>query len=891
MAMIAKENLIKEFQKTPSKYWKIKILDEQGFSRKQCVKCGKFFWAATERKTCGDSSCDDYGFIGNSITKKRFGYVEMWKEFEKFFRKNSHFSMPRYPVVSRWRPDLFFTIASIQDFQRLDSSGLTFEYPSDRLIVPQVCLRFPDIPNVGVTGRHHTSFIMAGQHAFGYPKTGYWKDNCIELNFKFLTGVMGIDKNELTYVEDLWTMPDMSAFGPCIETFSKGLELVNSVFMQFCLKNNKKSELPIRIVDVGWGLERLTWFSQGTPTSYDSAFGKVAEQLKTLVDYDQDLFAKYSSLAGALSIDETKNFSLARSRIAKELEINEITLERKVAPLRAVYSIADHAKTLLYAISDGGLPSNVGGGYNLRVVLRRALSFIDEMNLKIKLHEVCAMHANFLNDLDPKLEENLKDVEKIIDYESDRFSSSKARAMKLVEVIVNQNVPIDGKKMTTLYESQGVTPEMITTAAKQRGIEVNVPSDFYEKLSQQHMGHKEVEKKFDHDLSKIKPTKALYYDNVRSFTANVVKVFGGNKVILNRTAFYPTSGGQIHDTGKINNIDVVNVEKYNNVIVHTLKEKLKTKTVKGEIDWERREQLEKNHTATHIVNSAARTVLGKHVNQSGAEKTVEKSRLDITHYKNLTDDEVVKIENKANEIIAKSIHVIKTVMTRTEAETKYGSMIYQGGAVPSADIRVVEIPGYDVEACGGTHVGNTDEIKAIKILKTERIQDGLIRLEFASGSKAWEDLKKKEALLKKSADVFNVTIEQLPATSQRFFEEWKEKDKQIDKLKAELAFLKAENLRSKIKDNKLFHILPYQREQLIEVAAAMASDHPNAFILLANVNGDVVAKRGKDNSENAGSIVSDICKRGGGSGGGSLDFAQGHAELAKLRNIFAEMGF
>ncbi len=889
--MITKENLIKEFQKTPSKYWKIKILDEQGFCRRQCGKCGKFFWALAERKTCGDSSCEDYGFIGKPITKKRFGYVEMWKEFEKFFAKNSHFSMPRYPVVSRWRPDLFFTIASIQDFQRLDSSGLTFEYPSDRLVVPQVCLRFPDIPNVGVTGRHHTSFIMAGQHAFGYPKTGYWKDNCIALNFKFLTDVMGIDKNELTYVEDLWAMPDMSAFGPCIETFSKGLELVNSVFMQFCLKNGHKAELPIKIVDVGWGLERLTWFSQGTPTSYDSAFGKVSEQLKALIDYDQDLFAKYSSRAGALNIDEIKDFRSARAVISKEMGISEAVLERKVAPLQAVYSIADHAKTLLYAISDGGLPSNVGGGYNLRVVLRRALGFIDDMDLKIKLHEVCAMHANFLNDLDPKLEESLKDVEKIISHEADRFSSSKTRAMKLVEVIVNQKVPIDGKKMTMLYESQGIAPEMITRAAAQRGVEINVPPDFYETISKQHMGHKDAEKKFGHDLSKIKPTKVLYYDGLKKFNAKVVKIFDGNKVILNRTAFYPTSGGQVHDTGRINGIDVVNVEKYNNVIVHTLKNKLKQKTVKCEVDWERREQLAKNHTATHIVNSAARIVLGKHVNQSGAEKTVEKSRLDITHYKNLNSDEINRIENVANEIVAKGIRVGKHVMTRTEAERKYGSMIYQGGAVPSKNIRVVEIPGYDVEACGGTHVDNTGEIKAIKILKTERIQDGLIRLEFASGSKAWEDLKKKEELLKKSAEVFNVTAEQLPSTSQRFFEEWKEKDKVIEKLKSELAFLKAENLRSKIKDNKLLQILPYSREQLIEVASAIAEEQPNVFVLLANINGDVVAKRGKENAENAGSVLSDVCKRGGGSGGGSADFAQGRAELAKLRNIFSEMGF
>lgn len=889
--MLTKNSLIKEFQKNPSKHWKVKMFEREGFSRKRCVKCKKFFWSV-RKEACGDTPCEDYGFIGNSPTKKRFGYIEMWKEFEKFFGRNSHHSMPRYPVVSRWRPDLFFTIASIQDFQRLDTGGLTFEYPADRLVVPQVCLRFPDIPNVGVTGKHHTSFIMAGQHAFGYPKTGYWKDRCIELNFEFLTDAMGIDKNELTYVEDLWAMPDMSAFGPCVETFSHGLELVNSVFMQFGMKNNKRIELPIKVVDVGWGLERLTWFSQGVPTSYDATFGKVTDYLKNLIDYDETLFVKYASHAGSLNIDGTKDLKSARKLIAKKIGVSESLLERKVAPLQAVYSIADHTKTLLYAISDGGLPSNVGGGYNLRVILRRALNFADEMGLKIKLPEVCAMHAEFLQALDPKLMENLKDVEKIIDFETDRFVSSRSKAARIVEVIVNQKVDIDENRMVKLYESQGVTPEMIKTQAEQRNVEIKTPENFYETLSKKHMGRKEEEKRFPHDLAKLKPTKILYYDSVKNFKAKILKVFGNRHIVLDRTGFYPTSGGQIHDAGKINGFDVVGVQKYNNVIVHTINGKYKgPKAAKCDVDWPRREQLMKNHTATHIVNAAARIVLGNHVNQAGAEKVVDKARLDITHYKNLTDEEVNKIEDVANNIVANKIHVNKMVMTRTEAERAYGSMIYQGGAVPSVDIRIVEIPGFDVEACGGTHCDSTSDVKAIKILKTERIQDGLVRLEFAAGSKAWDDLKKKEELLKRAAEVFSINVEQLPATAQRFFEEWKEKDKAIEKLKAEIAFLKAENLRGKIRNDKLFHILPYNREQLIEVAEAMAADHPKLLVVLAGIGGDIIGKRGAQNEEDVGRVVSDICRKCGGSGGGSVSFAQGRGELAKIRSVFGEMGF
>ncbi|MBI4167643.1 MAG: alanine--tRNA ligase [Candidatus Aenigmarchaeota archaeon] len=889
--MLSKNVLIKEFQKNPSRYWKVKMFEDENFSRKRCAKCRKFFWSIS-KTTCGDTSCEDYGFIGQNATKKRFGYIEMWKEFEKFFSRNSHYSMPRYPVVSRWRPDLFFTIASIQDFQRLDSAGLTFEYPTDRLVVPQVCLRFPDIPNVGVTGKHHTSFIMAGQHAFGYPKTGYWKDRCIELNFEFLTDVMGIDKSELTYVEDLWAMPDMSAFGPCVETFSRGLELVNSVFMQFTTKNNKSAELPMKVVDVGWGLERLTWFSQGTPTSYDATFGKVTDHLKGLIDYDETLFLKYASHAGSLNIDEIKDLRTARGIIAKKIGVTESLLQKKVSPLQAIYSIADHTKTLLYAIADGGLPSNVGGGYNLRVILRRALGFIDEMDLKIDLPEICAMHAEFLHPLDTKLMESLVDVEKIISFEADRFVSSRAKASKIVEVIVNQKVDIDEEKMIKLYESNGVTPEMIKNVAAQHNVEIKIPENFYESVSKKHMGHKDEEKRFQQDLTRFKPTKPLYYDGAKNFRARILKVFDGKHIILDRTGFYPTSGGQIHDIGTLNGFDVVKVEKYNNVIVHTINGKYKgQKAAKGVVDWDRREQLMKNHTATHIMNAAARIVLGNHVNQAGAEKVVDKARLDITHYKSLSDEEINKIEDVANRIVASKIQLNKTIMSRTEAERAYGSMIYQGGAVPSVNIRVVEIPGYDVEACGGTHCDSTADIKAIKIIKTERIQDGLVRLEFAAGSKAWDDLKKKEGLLKKASEVFNVADEHLPATAQRFFEEWKEKDKIIEKLKVEVAFLKAENLRGKIRDNKLFHILPYNREQLIEVADAMATDHPKLLVVLAGVNGDIVGKRGVQNEEDVGNIVSDICNKCGGSGGGSTSFAQGRGELAKIRSLFAEMGF
>ena len=251
--MLTKESLKKEFSQKWKEYYKVSLFEEKGFIRKSCSKCKRNFWTLdTEKTVCEDASCSNYSFIGNSPTKTKLNYIEMWKEFEKFFAKNGHTSIPRYPVIDRWRQDLFFTIASIQDFQRLENGNMTFVYPANPLIVPQMCLRFPDIENVGLTGRHLTSFIMPGQHAFGYPKEGYFKDRCLQLSFEFLNKVLGIPPEEITYMEDVWAMPDLSAFGPCIEPFSRGLEVGNHVFMEFQKSGNSFKPLPIKKIGPNW---------------------------------------------------------------------------------------------------------------------------------------------------------------------------------------------------------------------------------------------------------------------------------------------------------------------------------------------------------------------------------------------------------------------------------------------------------------------------------------------------------------------------------------------------------------------------------------------------------------------------------------------------------------
>jgi alanyl-tRNA synthetase len=774
--MVTKQELLKKFQSEPEKHWKVDMFDKEKFNRQVCPSCDKGFWSMADRDHCPDPGCgEEYGFLGNPITKKKWDYVGTWKLLEKFFVKNGHTSVARYPVVARWRNDLFFNIASIVDFQRFDNGVMTFDYPANPLIVPQMCLRFPDVQNVGITGRHHTSFMMPGQHAFNAPKEGYWKDECIDLNFRFLTKEMGIPKKELIYMEDLWTMPDFSALGPYIETFSRGLELVNSGFMGYGYDNGVK-ELPTKVIDVGWGLERLVWFSNGTPTGYEAVFGPVLDKVKKVanVEYDKDFFFRYAKIAGLLNIDEVPDLKKARESVAKELNVTVEELEKNVAPLEAIYSICDYSRTLALAISDGALPSNVGGGYNLRLILRRAMSFIEKFGWDLKLEDVASWHADYLKPIFPELKEHENDIKEILEVEKKRYSQSAKRSEKIIQSF--EGKPKE-EELIKLYDTEGITPEQLGA---------DTPPDFYEKITERHMGVKPEEKKFPFDVTKVNATTILYYDDpeIFDFTAKVVKVFkedGKTLVVLDQTAFYPTSGGQMHDTGLLGDAKVTNVIKIGNVIVHTLASQTSIKegdTVKGKVDKKRRDILRTHHDAIHIINGAVQKVVGRWCHQYGAEKDIDKARIDVTHYEGLTEEQVDRIEKMANDVVSKGMKITKEVLNRSDVEKKHGFSVYTGGYVPSKKVRLVSIEDYDIETCGGTHGNNTKEVGPIMITKTKRIADGLVRIEIKAGSVAIQDVEEKAKILKEVAEKLGVKENKVGEATEELFKKWKKLRKQ-----------------------------------------------------------------------------------------------------------------
>ncbi len=835
MAKTDKE-IKKEFKmmarKDPDSFYATNVLRREGYKRHECKKCGTFFWSqsgnedsnagegsdsGSDAEVCGDPACSGgFSFIGDTPAKNKMDYVGVWTAFADFFSKRGYKPISRYPVAARWRDDTDFVQASIYDFQPYVVSG-EVEPPANPLVVPQFCLRFNDIDNVGITGAHYTGFVMIGQHAFKSPQD-YEQDKYFKDIHEWLTIGMGIPKHEIKYHEDGWAGGGNA--GVCMEYFCRGLELGNQVYMTHDTTTEPYRPLKLKVLDMGMGHERNAWFAAGKSTSYETTFPIVCERLykKTGIKVDEKLMKKFLPFSSYLNIDEVEDIDKAWQDVAKRIGgITPDELKAKIQPLADLYIIAEHSRALLVALSDGMLPSNVGGGYNLRVILRRALSLIDRYGWDISLPEVCQWHAEYLKPLFPELMENLVEVSKILEVEKRKYNATKEKIKRVIGLVfgnrtdsfeedqektIKNLAEIESKlnneeNLIELYDSQGILPEYIKEQCKKYGIEINIPEDFYTKVAQRHearnrerkIEQKTATKKEEKLDISAKDTEALYFDNylLLDFEAEVKEIIG-NKVILDKTAFYPTSGGQLHDIGTLNGQEVSDVIKQGNVIIHVIRERPNLNagmTVKCSVDRERRTQLAQHHTATHIINGAARKVLGNHIWQAGAAKFTTHARLDITHFDNLSEDEIKQIEALANKIVQEDLPVKKAFINRNIAEQKYGFRLYQGGAVPGKEIRVVEIPGFDVEACAGTHLNSTKEAGAIKILKTSKVQDGIVRIEFASGNAAVEKTQSQSGKLFELSQILGCEIDQTPGRAKELFEKWKDvakKGKKIDSI-------------------------------------------------------------------------------------------------------------
>ena len=883
-----KKEILSKFSTDPERYYKVKLFDDERFERKSCATCKRFYWTIDEnRVNCPDHSDDTYSFIGNPPTAKRFDYTQAWKEVESFFVKNGHTSVNRYPVVCRWRDDLYFTIASIVDFQRVMGSKVVFEFPANPLVVPQTCLRFKDLENVGVTGRHFSSFCMIGQHSIPN-SNGYWKDECVDLDYRLLTEQFGIDKKEVVFVEDVWE--GGGSFGSSLEFFVNGLELGNAVFTEFQGDLSNYKTLDQQIIDMGAGLERFAWLTMGTPTAYDCCFGPITNNLlqQAGIDTNDELLVTYFTKI-AKHLEQFSDLSEVRKHAIKSAGLSDEQINKIITPLEGVYLIVDHVRTLIFAISDGALPSNVGGGYNLRMMLRRIISTMNRLSLKFDMGEMVDTQIDYLKNTYPELEKTREDIKTIIGIESDRYENSKLRMEKIVSNL-NQKPTVDD--LIRLYESDGVTPDYL----KEMKVISDIPSTFYSKLSELHQSKKQKEQD-QVSLEGLPDTELLYYgDDPKEFDANVLKSFD-KYVVLDKTSFYARGGGQEPDHGTIENFEVVDVSKHGNIIVHELKNGIPKEgsAVSCVVNSKRRDSITKNHTSTHILNSSSRSVLGSWVWQHSAFKEEDHARLDITHHSALTDDEITKIEDLANSVVRKNIPVTIENFDRGTAEQKYGFKIYQGGIVPVKSIRIVSIEDFDIEACGGTHVKQTDEIELIKITRTKRIQDGVVRIEFVSGDTALDYVKRHDAdLIKKSSELKDKT--ELKEKRQEQKQELREKfpllveniiqseigSTIVDEIVVDITESGKPNFCCTTSDqyDEFFHI--GLGEKLIEKDPWMVycgifedGDKIRAIIY----SGDQAA-----NDKKAGDIAKIVSEILGGAGGGNQRFAQGGGKDKSKKN-------
>jgi len=927
---VDKSQIRKLFGKTD---YDVEVFRRQGFTRQKCSVCGGHFWSTVERNDCGDTSCaGGYGFIKDvdGETAPRGGlwdYKKGVKEWTSFFERNNHTNIRDYPVVARWRDDMYFTLASIADFQPWVLNGSTAP-PANPLVVAQPCMRFNDLDNVGKTGRHFSMFTMGGQHAFNSKEltTGYWMDECMDYNFRFLNEVMRIPSEEITYKEDVWM--GGGNFGPSLESFSKGLEIVNSVFMQYRITSEKEGayeKMPMTAIDVGWGLERIPWFVNGTPTAYDSAFSYILPQLikENGIEVDEDLLIRYARASGLLDVGESSNIIEARARVAGMIGTTQHQLEASLGRLEALYTVCDHTRALVFALADGALPSNVGGGYNLRNVLRRAstLCKIHSLNRGVNLVELCKAHIDYLKELYPRLEGLGGTLEDIISVELARqdetLEKGRRMVMRLAQAGKLSDTVESSNTLAELYESHGISPEMVEEIL---GTGFTMPSDFYLRLEERKktaapemLPAKEEEgTKISETLLKeasasgTSGTKMLFYDEsydgIFEFKSSIViSLDGGKRLVLHETLFYPTSGGQEHDTGTINGVKVIDVRKEGPFIIHVLEKELDGAAaglhVKGMVDRDRRLDLTRHHTATHIMNAALRRVLGEHVWQQGAEKTQMKARFDFTHYKPISRDELERVEREANRIVLEGLPVTIIHTPRGNAEKLFGFRIYQGGAVPESNLRIIQVVGVDVEACGGMHCNNTRDVGLIRIMSSERIQDGVCRMEFCAGRRAVDFVLERERLLGDSCTVFGVRADDLPKTCYRFFDEWKSLGKAVRILQEKSNDLMVQSILEQNRDDpeliiadELDPLVADSRNLGLLAKKTVENDTKGRTIFLRNTKGDFIVASKKYNAEVLGrKLVEALKGKSGGKGEIARGVLEGKTPTANIRIILLKI--
>jgi len=691
---------------------------------------------------------------------------EIRQSFLDFFAQRGHRIVPSAPVIPHGDPTLFFTNAGMNQFKDVFLGTGSREYV--RAADTQKCIRVSgkhnDLEEVGRDTYHHTFFEMLGNWSFG----DYYKREAIGWAWELLTEVWGLEKRRLyatVYETDdeaeklwktvtdidptrvlrfgkkdnFWEMGETGPCGPCSEIhidltpdLSGGalvnagdprvMEIWNLVFIQ----NNRIDEthlldLPARHVDTGMGFERICAVLQGKTSNYDT-----------------DVF---TPMINAIAHATGRPYAEEADQIAMRV-------------------IADHIRMLSFAIADGALPGNDGRGYVLRRILRRAARFGRNLGKREPfIFELASDVARSLGSVFPEVVKNLGHIQRVIKAEEESFSETLDRGLEIFESVVERighSSAFPGEDAFKLYDTYGFPLDLTQLIAQERGLTVDA-GRFAELMKEQRDRARAAAKTdalqgvpgLEAKMEALKDSTFVGYENLET-DAHVDRLIDGKFLALDRTPFYVESGGQVDDTGIIQGegflAEVIESFRHDKKIIHEIRilqgpiDRMDGSIVHARVDQTRRRNIERNHTATHLLHEALRRVLGQHLHQQGSLVAPDRLRFDFNHVEKISQDQLRAIEDIVNEKLADAIPVNalndpREWLTIDEARQRYPNVKMFFGDRYGDRVRIVEIdPRFSVELCGGTHVGNTRDIGICKIIAESSIASGTRRIEAVTGA-------------------------------------------------------------------------------------------------------------------------------------------------------------
>jgi len=848
---------------------------------------------------------------------------EARKIFLEYFKKHNHRHVRSSSLVPQDDPTLLFVNAGMVQFKRVFTGDEKRDYTT--AVTAQKCVRaggkHNDLENVGYTARHHTFFEMLGNFSFGE----YFKEKAIVFAWDLLINGYGFDPEKLyisIYKDDdqafeiwnkqvgvpaerisrlgeednFWAMGDTGPCGPCSEIHidrgkefgcddancavgcdcDRWLELWNLVFMQFERgEDGTMAPLPKPSIDTGMGLERIISVLQDVPTNYDT-----------------DLFVPIMERVGELSGK-------------KRGESKEVEVAMKV--------IADHSRSAAFLICDGVLPSNEGRGYVLRRIMRRAIRYGRSIGLtKPFLHKTVQTVFSIMDEAYPELKESAAFILNVVKNEEEKFLETLEHGMKLLEATVEdlkkqQEKVISGGVIFKLYDTFGFPVDIIQDHVKEMDITLDL--DGFDAAMAEQKARSKSKKKFAGVGDAYKPltsagVKTVFkgYDAIEMKSellivvkddAEVDRAGTGDKieVVTPETVFYAESGGQAGDRGLFENdacvIEITDtVKDPSGLFIH------KGKVVKGsckkgdtftlKVDAALRQATAANHSATHILHTALRKVLGDHVKQSGSLVTPDRLRFDFTHFSAVTPEELAAIETDVNTHIIENHAVTTKEMDMEEAvrsgatalfEEKYGDVV-----------RVVSQGDFSQELCGGTHTRATGDIGLFRILSEGGIASGVRRIEAVTGLAALETVHADQSAMEKVADVLKSNKDDVVDRLETFVAEKKAVEKELAAIKAKIASKSVDDIDDNIRQINGVKVLSKRVEienpsQLRDLADKFKTRLGSGVLLLgAESNGKALlismVTDDLTKTVKAGNIVKTAAGIVGGGGGGRPEMAQ-----------------